>query len=183
MRPALLDVAVRDGRCLALTPPCRHASPRPELARGWGSTAWLTVIASVIASLVVRAPSTYIDAAAAGWHLLAKVFCRSVMGHACAPPSYRRAIFEVPLAAAALGAALTTTMLAWRYARFVRRSQQRTRAHADAARITGRRLPAVSSTVVLDDPQPAASACPADRPPSSLPLEHSLSSTPSSSAQ
>jgi hypothetical protein len=42
-----------------------------------------------------------IDAAAAGWPLLAEAFCRSVTGHACAPPVYRNTTFEVPLAAAA----------------------------------------------------------------------------------
>jgi Zn-dependent protease with chaperone function len=122
-------------------------------------TAWLTAMASVLASMTI-ALQELVSAAAAGWHLLAEAFCQSVTGHACPPPVYRSAIFEIPLAATALGAALAAAVLAWRYGRSVQRAQQLAHAHSAAALITGRRLPAVSGTVVLDVPQPAAYCVP-----------------------
>ncbi len=121
--------------------------------------AWLTAIASVLTSLAV-ALQQLVAAAAAGWHLLAEAFCQSVTGRACAPPVYRSAIIELPLAGAALIAALTTAVLAWRCGRSVQRAQQLAHAHGAAALITGRRLPAASGTVVLDVRQPAAYCVP-----------------------
>jgi len=86
---------------------------------------------------------------------------------------YRSAVFEVPLGVAAIAAMLTAAVLAWRYGRAMQRAGRRTRAHAEAARITGRRLPVDGSagrtvtgewgggaTVVLDAPQPAAYCVP-----------------------
>jgi Zn-dependent protease with chaperone function len=105
-------------------------------------------------------------AAVRGWPGLAEAVCRSVAGRACTPVVYRSAVFEVPLGIAALAATLTAAVLAWRYGRGVQRARQRTRAHAEAARITGRRLPvngngeAGGAAVVLDAPQPAAYCVP-----------------------
>jgi len=128
-----------------------------------GLGAWLTAMASVLAS-AGAAVALLAGAAAAGLPRLAQAVCQSVAGRACTPVMYRSAAFEVPLAAAALAAMLTAAMLAWRYGRGVRRARQRTRAHAEAARITGRRLPvkgeAGGATVVLDAPQPAAYCVP-----------------------
>ena len=124
-----------------------------------GLTAWLTALASVLGCLVI-AIQFLIRAALAGWPLLAEVICRSVTGHACAPVVYRSAIFEIPLAAAALSAALTSAVLAWRYGRRMQQAQRRMHAHAEAARITGHRMPSASGTVVLDVPQPAAYCVP-----------------------
>lgn len=124
-----------------------------------GLVAWLTAIVSVLASLAV-ALQELVSAAMAGWHLLAEAFCQSVTGRACAPPVYRSALIEVPLAGAALTAALATAVLAWRCGRSVQRTQQLAHAHGAAALITGRRLPATSGTVVLDVPQPAAYCVP-----------------------
>jgi Zn-dependent protease with chaperone function len=79
---------------------------------------------------------------------------------------YRSAAFEVPLGAAAAAATLTAAVLAWRYGRAMRRAGRRTRAHAEAARITGRRLPVRGdregggAAVVLDAPQRAAYCVP-----------------------
>ena len=124
-----------------------------------GLTAWLISLASVLACLVV-AIQFLVRAAIAGWPLLAEAICRSVAGHACAPVVYRSAIFEIPLAAAALSAALTSALLAWRYGRRVQQAQRRMHAHAEAARITGHRMPSASGTVVLDVPHPAAYCMP-----------------------
>ena len=124
-----------------------------------GLTAWLTAIASVLASMAI-ALKELVSAAAAGWHLLAEAFCRSVTGHACPPPVYSSALFEIPLAGAALTAGLAAAILAWRYGRSVQRAQQLAYAHSAAALITGRRFPAAGGAVVLDVPQPAAYCVP-----------------------
>jgi Zn-dependent protease with chaperone function len=141
-----------------LTRLTRHGvSARPGLA------AWLTAMASVLAS-AGAAVALLAGAAVAGWSRLAEAVCRSVTGRACTPVVYRGAVFEVPLGAAALAAALTAIVLAWRYGRGMRRAGQQARAHAEAARITGRRLPMKGegggATVVLDAPQPAAYCVP-----------------------
>jgi Zn-dependent protease with chaperone function len=116
-------------------------------------------MASVLASMAI-ALQELVSAAAAGWHLLAEAFCQSVSGHACPPPVYRSAIFEIPLAAMALGTALAVAVLAWRYGRSVQGAQQLAHANSAAALITGCRLPAADGTVVLDVPQPAAYCVP-----------------------
>jgi Zn-dependent protease with chaperone function len=144
-----------------------------------GLAAWLTAMASVVASAGV-AVALLASAAVRGWPGLAEAVCRSVAGRACTPVVYRSAVFEVPLGIAALAATLTAAVLAWRYGRGVRRARQRTRAHAEAARITGRPLPVKGDSeggtvkgewgggwgvggraaVVLDAPQPAAYCVP-----------------------
>jgi Zn-dependent protease with chaperone function len=104
-----------------------------------------------------------ITEAVSGWPRLAEVVCRSVAGGACTPGIYRSAMFELALGVTALVASLGAGALAWRYGRRVQRAQRRTRAHAEAARITGRRLPGSRCAVVLEAPQPAA-YCVAGRP-------------------
>jgi Zn-dependent protease with chaperone function len=127
-----------------------------------GLAAWTAAMLSVVASALV-ALQFLIRAAITGWPGLAEVVCRSVAGGACTPAVYRSAIFESILALVTIAAALVVTVLAWRYGRSVQRGQRRTRAHAEVARITGRSLPGVSATVVLDATQRAA-YCLAGRP-------------------
>jgi len=144
-----------------------------------GLAAWLTAMASVLAS-AGAAVALLAGAAIAGLPRLAEAVCRSVAGRACTPVVYRSAAFEVPLGAAAIAATLTAAVLAWRYGRAMRKAGRHTRAHAEAARITGRRLPVTvagpggavkwereggwrlraGATVVLDAPQPAAYCVP-----------------------
>jgi Zn-dependent protease with chaperone function len=124
-----------------------------------GLAAWLTAIASVLASLAI-ALRDLVSAAITGWHLLAEAFCQSVTGRACAPPVYRSAIIEIPLAVMALSAGLAATVLSWRYGSCVQRARRLAHGHGEAALIAGRRLPAASGTVVLDAPQPAAYCVP-----------------------
>ena len=130
-----------------------------------GLAAWLTAMASVLAS-AGAAVALLAGAAIAGLPRLAEAVCRSVAGRACTPVVYRSAAFEVPLGVAAIVATLTAAVLAWRYGRALQRAGRRTRAHAEAARITGRRLPVKGdretggATVVLDAPQPAAYCVP-----------------------
>ena len=120
-----------------------------------GLAAWLTAMASVLACLAVGL-QRLVTAAVAGWSILAEAVCRSATGHACPPVVYRGAILEIPLGAAALGGALTAVVLSWQYGRRVQRAQRRTREHAEAALIAGRRLPIASEAVVLDVAPPAA---------------------------
>jgi len=131
----------------------RGISPRLGLA------AWLTAMASALAS-AAAALEFLVRAAADGWSRLAQVVCRSVAGHACAQTVYSSAAFELVLAAIVLVAALATALLAWRYGRRVQQGRRQTRAHAEAARIAGRKLPGVTAAVVLDAPRPAAYCVP-----------------------
>jgi len=124
-----------------------------------GLAAWLAAMVSVLASLLAAIQYLF-TAAVAGWPQLAEAVCRSVAGGACTTVVYRSAAFELGLGLAAVAAALALAVLAWRYGRSVQRAQRRTRAHAEAARITGRRLPGAGAAVVLDAAQPAAYCVP-----------------------
>jgi beta-lactamase regulating signal transducer with metallopeptidase domain len=134
----------------------RGISPRLGLA------AWLTAMASALAS-AAAALEFLVRAAADGWSQLAEVVCRSVAGHACAQTVYTGAVFEFVLAGITVVAALSAVVLAWRYGRGVQRARRQTRAHAEAARITGRALPGVGAAVVLDASRPAAYCVPGRR--------------------
>jgi beta-lactamase regulating signal transducer with metallopeptidase domain len=158
VRPALLVLgyALAVAWCapaLLMRLTARGISPRLGLA------AWSTAMASVLASALV-ALQFLIRAAVAGWPGLAEAVCRSVEGGSCAPAVYRSAIFEFALGITTIAAALTLTVLAWRYGRSVQRAQRRTRAHAEAALIAGRQLPGGGAAVVLDAAQPAAYCVP-----------------------
>jgi Zn-dependent protease with chaperone function len=124
-----------------------------------GLAAWLAAMVSVLASLLAAIQYLF-TAAVAGWPQLAEAVCRSVAGGACTTVVYRSAAFELGLGLAAVTAALALAVLAWRYGRSVQRAQRRTRAHAEAARITGRRLPGAGAAVVLNAAQPAAYCVP-----------------------
>jgi Zn-dependent protease with chaperone function len=124
-----------------------------------GLAAWLAAMVSVLAS-VLSAIQYLFTAAVAGWPQLAEAVCRSVAGGACTAVVYRSAAFELGLGLATIAAALALAVLAWRYGRSVQRAQRRTRAHAEAARITGRRLPGGGAAVVLDAARPAAYCVP-----------------------
>ena len=124
-----------------------------------GLAAWLAAMVSVLAC-VLSAIQYLITAAVAGWPQLAEAVCRSVAGGACTTVVYRSAAFELGLGLAAIAAALALAVLSWRYGRSVQRAQRRTREHAEAARITGRRLPGRGAAVVLDATRPAAYCVP-----------------------
>lgn len=124
-----------------------------------GLVAWVAAMASVL-TCALAAVQFLVNAAIANWPWLAEAVCRSVTGQACAAAVYRSAVFEFGLSVAAVIAATTAAALAWRYGCGVRRVQRRTRAHAEAARITGRSLSGADPAVVLDDPQPAAYCMP-----------------------
>jgi Zn-dependent protease with chaperone function len=149
----------------------RGISPRLGLA------AWLTAMFSAIASATL-ALALLARVVIAGWPAFARTVCQSVTADSCPPALYRSAAYELGLAAIAfLGGALLI-ILGWRYGRSMRRSSVRTRAHAEAARITGHpitdpstghpstghRLGDAKPAYVLDAAQPAVYCVPG-RPP------------------
>jgi len=129
-----------------------------------GLAVWFVAMSSALASAVV-AVSFLVRTAVDGWPRFAGTICQSVTGGPCPPQLYRSAIFEASVAAASALAVLTVMTLAWRYGRSVHGARRRASEHAQAARITGRRflvagIPALSSAVVLDTPQPAVYCVP-----------------------
>jgi Zn-dependent protease with chaperone function len=129
-----------------------------------GLVVWLTAMSSALASAVV-AVSFLVRTAVDGWPRFAGTICQSVTGGPCPPQLYRSAIFEASVAAASALAVLTVITLGWRYGRSVHGARRRASEHAQAARITGRRLggtsiAALSAAVVLDTPQPAVYCVP-----------------------
>lgn len=126
-----------------------------------GLAAWLVAMASVLVSSVV-AVGFLAGPEIAGWSVRARAAgdgavatCSAVMG--------RVALVGVALCALVALVVAAALVLMWRYARTLRRAWRTTRAHAEAARIVGRHLPAVD-TVVLDAPRPVAYCLPG-RPP------------------
>ena len=139
-----------------------------RLTRGGGSArlgiaVWLVAMASVLASGGI-ALAFLIRTAVTGWSHVARVICRSVAGGACTPVIYRSALFEIGIGVAAALASAAVGVLAWRYGRRLQLAQRQTRAHAQIARLTGRRLSGLGTAgpdaVVLDVPQLAAYCVP-----------------------
>jgi beta-lactamase regulating signal transducer with metallopeptidase domain len=150
--------------CYALTvawclPPLLTRLTAHGVSPRLGLASWLAAMASVLAS-AAAAVWFLAGAAIAGWPGLARVVCRSVAGGACTPAVYRSAAFELALGAAAIVAGLAMSTAAWRYGRALQRSQRRTRAHGDVARIAGRRLSGPGPAVVVDAPQPVVYCVP-----------------------
>jgi hypothetical protein len=144
MRPALLALLSALAVAWYLPAPLTRLTAHGASAR-LGLAAWLTAMASVLALLLV-ALQFLIRAAVDGWSRLAEAVCRSVAGGACGPAVYQSAIFELALGLATLTAALALAMLGWRYGRSVQQGQRRTRAHAEIARMTARRLAAAGTS-------------------------------------
>jgi chloramphenicol 3-O phosphotransferase len=162
MRPALLVFCYVVAVAWVLPRPLRRlsepgASPRLALA------AWLTAMVSVLA-LAMAALGLLARTAVAGWPAFARTVCESVSAETCSPAVYRSAAYELGLAAVAFLGGVTMIVLGWRYGRNLRRASVRTRAHAEAARITGRPVEGRDPAFVLDAEQPAA-YCVAGRPP------------------
>ncbi|HEV3293333.1 MAG TPA: hypothetical protein VG123_30510, partial [Streptosporangiaceae bacterium] len=139
MRPALLALVSALAVAWYLPALLTRLTAHGASAR-LGLTAWLTGMASVLALLLV-ALQFLIRAAVDGWPRLAEAVCRSVAGGSCGPAVYQSAIFELALGLATLAAALALAVLGWRYGRSVQQGQRHTRAHAEIARLTARKLP------------------------------------------
>jgi Zn-dependent protease with chaperone function len=118
-----------------------------------------SVLASAAAALGLLA-----RAAIDGWPAFARTVCESVTAGVCPPTVYRSAAYELGLAVTAFLGGLVMIGLTWRYGRSLRRASSRTRAHAEAARITGRRAEGTDAPFVLDASVPAAYCVPGQPP-------------------
>lgn len=161
MRAALLVFGYALVLAWVLPVPLRRLS-EPGLTPRLGLAAWLTALVSVLGCVLV-ALGLLIRAAVAGWPAFARTVCESVSAGACPPGVYRNSAYELGLAVLAVLGAMALMLLAWRYARSLHRARVRTRAHGQAARITGHRIGA-GTVFVLDATRPAAYSVPG-RPP------------------
>jgi hypothetical protein len=128
-----------------------------------GIAAWLAAIISVLA-LTLAALGLLARTAIDGWPAFARTVCESVTAGTCPPAVYRSAAYELGLAITAFLGGITMIVLGWRYGRSLRRASVKTRAHAEAARITGHRMGGGNAAFVLDASQPAVYCVPG-RPP------------------
>lgn len=162
MRPALVVFSYAVAVAWVLPLPLRRLS-EPGTSPRLGLAAWLTAMVSVLAC-VMAALGLLTRTAIAGWPTFARTVCESVSAGSCPPTVYRSAAYELGLAAAAFAGGIVMILLGLRYGRSLRRASVRTRAHAEAARITGYPIEGGDAAFVLDATQPAAYCVPG-RPP------------------
>ena len=162
MRPALVVLCYALAVAWVLPLPLRRLS-EPGVSPRLGLAAWLTAMVSVLAC-VMAVLGLLARAAIDGWPAFARTVCESVSAGTCPPAVYRSAAYELGLAATAFLGGMTMILLGWRYGRSLRRASIRTRAHAEAARITGRPVQGGSAAFVLDATQPTVYCVPG-RPP------------------
>lgn len=162
MRPALLVFSYAVAVAWVLPLPLRRLS-EPGLTPRLGLAAWLTAMVSVLAC-VMAALGLLARTAITGWPAFARTVCESVSAGTCPPAVYRSAAYELGLAATAFLGGMAMIMLGWRYGRSLRRASVRTRAHAEAARITGHPVKGGNGAFVLDATRPAVYCVPG-RPP------------------
>ena len=154
---------------------CAPALLAPLTRRGVsvraGLAAWLTAMASVLASAAVAIQFSF-RTAAADWPQLTQALCRSVAGSACTPGVYGSALYQAGVTVLAALLTLAGVVAAWRYGRRVQRSRAQTRSHAQAALLVGHAIagqaagiagpvPAVGAQVPAADGPAARSAEPA----------------------
>jgi Zn-dependent protease with chaperone function len=162
MRPPLLVFSYALAVAWVLPLPLRRLS-EPGISPRLGLAAWLTAMVSVLAC-VMAALGLLARAAIAGWPAFARTVCESVSAGTCPPAVYRSAAYELGLAATAFAGGIVMILLGWRYGRSLRRASARTRAHAEAARITGHPVGGGDAAFVLDAIRPAVYCVPG-RPP------------------
>ena len=162
MRPALLVFGCAIATAWLLPRPLGRLSGAGVSPR-LGIAAWLAGIISVLA-LALAALGLLARTAIDGWPAFARTVCESVTAGACPPAVYRSAAYELGLALTAFLGGITMIVLGWRYGRSLRRASIKTRAHAEAARITGHPMGGGNAAFVLDAIQPAVYCVPG-RPP------------------
>jgi Zn-dependent protease with chaperone function len=162
MKPALLVFGCAIAMAWLLPRPLGRLSGAGVTPR-LGIAAWLAAMTSVLA-LALAALGLLARTAADGWPAFARTVCESVTAGTCPPGVYRSAAYELGLAVTAFLGGITMIVLGWRYGRSLRRASVRTRAHGEAARITGRRVAGGNAEFVLDATQPAVYCVPG-RPP------------------
>ena len=162
MRPALLVLCYAIAAAWLLPRPLGRLSEAGVSPR-LGLTAWLVAMGSVLAC-AAAALGLLARAAIEGWPAFARTVCESVTAGVCPPTVYRSAAYELGLAVTAFLGGLVMIGLTWRYGRSLRRAISRTRAHAEAARITGRRAGGTNAPFVLDAAVPAVYCVPGQPP-------------------
>jgi Zn-dependent protease with chaperone function len=162
LRPALVVFGYAVAVAWVLPLPLRRLT-EPGTSPRLGLAAWLTAMVSVLAC-VMAALGLLTRTAIAGWPTFARTVCESVSAGTCSPAVYRSAAYELGLAATAFAGGIVMILLGLRYGRSLRRVSVRTRAHAEAARITGYPIEGGDAAFVLDAIQPAAYCVPG-RPP------------------
>jgi Zn-dependent protease with chaperone function len=163
MRPALLLLCYVIVAAWILPRPLARLSGTGVSPR-LGLTAWLAAMGSVLAA-AAAAVGLLARAAIEGWPAFARTVCESVTAGVCPPTVYRSAAYELGLAVAAVLGTIAVIVLGWRYGRSLRRASIRTRAHAEAARITGHQVGGHqvergNAPFVLDATQPAVYCVP-----------------------
>jgi Zn-dependent protease with chaperone function len=138
---------------------CAPALLAPLTRRGVsvraGLAAWLTAMASVLASAAVAIQFSF-RTAAADWPQLTQALCRSVAGSACTPGVYGSALYQAGVIVLAASLTLAGAAAAWRYGRRVQRSRAQTRCHARAALLVGHAIAGQAAGVA--GPVPAVGA-------------------------
>ncbi|WP_280471445.1 hypothetical protein [Nocardia cyriacigeorgica] len=139
-------------------PPVLRRLTRSGTAPRLGVLAWVVTVASALAAWVAAAVVFVIEHATVWRHSDEAIrACYAVFGMPVHPydhPAGRLVTFALAiLVAVAAGA------LGWRSVRMLLLMRRRTRAHARAVRMVGRRMPGLPA-VVLDAPQPQAYAVP-----------------------
>ena len=162
MKPALLVFCCAIAMAWLLPRPLGRLSGAGVTPR-LGIAAWLAAMTSVLA-LALAALGLLARTAVDGWPAFARTVCESVTAGTCPPAVYRSAAYELGLAVTAFLGGITMIVLGWRYGRSLRRASVRTRAHGEAARITGHRIAGGNAEFVLDATQPAVYCVPG-RPP------------------
>jgi Zn-dependent protease with chaperone function len=162
MRPALLVFGCAIATAWLLPRPLGRLSGAGVSPR-LGIAAWLAGMISVLA-LALAALGLLARTAIDGWPAFARTVCESVTAGACPPAVYQSAAYEFGLALTAFLGGITMIVLGWRYGRSLRRASIKTRAHAEAARITGHRIAGADAAFLLDAARPAVYCVPG-RPP------------------
>jgi Zn-dependent protease with chaperone function len=162
MRPALLVLCYAIAAAWLLPRPLGRLSAAGVSPR-LGLTAWLAAMGSVLACAAV-ALGLLAGAAIDGWPAFARTVCESVTAGVCPPTVYRSAAYELGLAVTAFLGGVIMIALTWRYGRSLCRASSRTRAHAEAARITARRAEGTEAPFVLDASVPAVYCVPGQPP-------------------
>jgi Zn-dependent protease with chaperone function len=162
MKPALLVLCYVLAVAWVLPLPLKRLS-EPGVSPRLGLAAWMAAMFSVLTS-ALAVLGLLARAAVAGWPTFARTVCESVSAGTCPPTVYRSAAYELGLAGAAFVGGVAMILIGWRYGRSLRRASIRTRAHAEAARITGRPAGGGNAAFVLDATRPAVYCVPG-RPP------------------
>lgn len=142
----------------AVGPPVLRRLTRSGTAPRLGVLAWVVTVAGALLAWTSAAALFVVEFATVWRHSDEAIrACYAVFGMPVHP--YDHPAGRVVTFALALLVAVAAGALGWRSVRMLLRMRRRTRAHARAVRMVGRRMPGLPA-VVLDAPQPQAYAVP-----------------------